>query len=875
MKKNLLSIIVINCILFSMLSGFGIAKNTLNFENEVDNNNFVLLNQLSTQSNSNTQYQDGRYLKKLEWYSPHGEQPGTYEDYLKWHPITSSGFSQSIKYSSLHVSDNQISIIVDEELYPNIVTSLNQYINDLELEGNSVYLQTVTGGTPEEIKVLVKTRYYEGCTSFVFIGDITAAWAEVSESVFPSDLFYMDLDGNWVDNDEDGDYETHTAGSGDMGPEVYIGRIYANTLNYDTEANMVNDYLSKAHAFRTGELTQEWHGLEYVDEDWYSMDVHLNLVYGDEVVRHDYGYLTTGEDYLNQMDLGQHFVQVCAHSYSGGHHFGKRPTESASYAHIYVYSPINRTVKLLLGSDDGIKIWMNQENVYTNDRYGGWSKDAYEVDVELKEGWNQLLCKVSQDGGSYRLSACITNSSYQNFDDLMYQISNPDTHGMEAEYIRSWLLNGFHQDIPDNFWSYLTTNYLGVDEYSINPQDGDTMGGETWTTFDSEFPFIDLNAYNSSDYGVTYAFARIYAESETSCQLWMGYDDGARIWLNEDEILYDNRYGGFEADMTKINVLLNAGENKLLIKISEWMGDHGFSARFCHSDGSLVEGLTYDPEMIPINYIGTWLINGPYENPDKDTRLSKDYLSDEGNVTPSEGDSAPFGTWDLGIGNGCPFGLDSFFDHGDWVFSQDIQDRDPPVLFYNLFACGPGRFTDENYLAGAYIFNTTYGLITIASSKSGSMLNFADFTQPLSEGKSIGDSFRLWFEKQAPYEQWEKEWYYGMVICGDPTLYVIPQSDIEITKPENAIYIQDKKILPFFKPVIFGKITIEVDALNDGFGIDRVEFYIDEELIENITSPPYQCMWDERVFFKHKITVVAHDIMGENTSRQLIVWKFF
>ena len=83
MNKNLLSIFVINCILFSMLSGFGIAKNTSNFENEVDNNNFVLLNQLSTQSNINPQYQDGRYLKKLEWYSPHGEQPGTYEDYLR------------------------------------------------------------------------------------------------------------------------------------------------------------------------------------------------------------------------------------------------------------------------------------------------------------------------------------------------------------------------------------------------------------------------------------------------------------------------------------------------------------------------------------------------------------------------------------------------------------------------------------------------------------------------------------------------------------------------------------------------------------------------------------------------------------------------
>jgi hypothetical protein len=253
--------------------------------------------------------------------------------------------------------------------------------------------------------------------------------------------------------------------------------------------------------------------------------------------------------------------------------------------------------------------------------------------------------------------------------------------------------------------------------------------------------------------------------------------------------LYDNRYGGFEVDMTKINVTLNNGENRLLVKISEWMGDHGFSARFCQSDGSPVDGLSYDPEPIPINFIGTWLINGPYYNTDENTRLTMDYLGDEASVKPSEDEPAPFGTWEKGLGNGCPFNLGGYFDHGDWVLSEDIQERDPPVLFYNLFACGPGRFTDENYLAGAYIFHTTYGLITVASSKSGSMLNFNDFTSPLSEHKSIGKAFQEWFDAQAPYVLWEKEWYYGMVLCGDPMLFIInnghPNKPV-ITGPEDG-----------------------------------------------------------------------------------------
>ena len=40
--------------------------------------------------------QDGRFIKKLEWLSPNGELPGTYEDYLKVHPLNSAFFSEPI-----------------------------------------------------------------------------------------------------------------------------------------------------------------------------------------------------------------------------------------------------------------------------------------------------------------------------------------------------------------------------------------------------------------------------------------------------------------------------------------------------------------------------------------------------------------------------------------------------------------------------------------------------------------------------------------------------------------------------------------------------------------------------------------------------------
>jgi len=719
------------------------------------------------------QAQDGREIKRLQWHAPPGVLPGQYEEYLLRHPLEVATFTAVQVVRNTAGAD--IAILIDATLYSQVTTSLSQYITDLEGDGLSVEVSTVSGGSPQDIKNWVTALFSEGTGGFVFVGDITAAWAEVSGSQFPCDLFYMDLDGSWQDNNSDGIYEVHTAGSGDMAPEVYIGRLYAHSLTYDSEANMVDGYFAKTHAYRTYLLTQPWRGLEYVEEDWYDMAVNLDLVYDDSVVRYDYGFHTTGSDYLDEMDLGQHFVTVCAHSYSGGHHFGTRPTESVAYAHIYVHSPTPRSAKLLLGSDDGIRAWLNGALVYTNDVYGGWSQDILGVDVLLQEGWNQLLGKVSQSGGSFQLSARFTDPTYQTFSDLEYQINDPSSSPEEAEYIRGWLLNGFHHDVSDNFWDYLTTNYLGVTESTVQPTAGQSMGGYIWTVANSGYPYVDMSAYDASDYGVCYAFARINSGTAQSCQLWMGYDDGARVWLNGSEVLYDNVYGGFEPDVSKVGISLNAGDNHLLVKISQWMGSHGFSARLCQPDGSPVPGLSYDPEPTPITHIGTWLVNGPYANQDQSTRLTTDYLGAEETVTPTLGDTAAIGVWERGLYSGNPFDLGIFYDRGgDWVYSSTIQERDPPVLFYNLFSCGPGRFTDSDYLAGSYIFNTTTGLVTVASAKSGSMLNFHDFTGPLSEdNKTIGQAFLQWFQAQAPFALWEQEWYYGMVLNGDPTLRLL------------------------------------------------------------------------------------------------------
>ncbi len=104
--------------------------------------------------------------------------------------------------------------------------------------------------------------------------------------------------------------------------------------------------------------------------------------------------------------------------------------------------------------------------------------------------------------------------------------------------------------------------------------------------------------------------------------------------------------------------------------------------------------------------------------------------------------------------------------------------------------------------------------------------------------------------------------------------YALPT--VSIVKPGNAIYLLNIKIFPTeYLPVIIGPITVEAQAYQDPFGIDRVEFYVDDALRYTDASVPYQWTWIAPAFFAHKIKVVAYDASGNSSQTQVDVLKFF
>jgi hypothetical protein len=164
-------------------------------------------------------------------------------------------------------------------------------------------------------------------------------------------------------------------------------------------------------------------------------------------------------------------------------------------------------------------------------------------------------------------------------------------------------------------------------------------------------------------------------------------------------------------------------------------------------------------------------------------------------------------------------------NENEHIHTQYFRDTNSPdAHFYNLFCCGPGKFTTSDYLAGWYIFDksdggTNHGLTAIASAKSGSMLFFEDFYRPLGQDECIGDAFVKWWRARGPdHDHGERCWFYGLVLLGDPTLTwwkgVVPQ--LEQPQEEEVFDHWPRKMQFRWDPVNLPgvKYTVEVDAFH-------------------------------------------------------------
>ncbi len=92
-----------------------------------------------------------------------------------------------------------------------------------------------------------------------------------------------------------------------------------------------------------------------------------------------------------------------------GKNLGFEPT-AAGYALVYVYTPKGTESVLLIGSDDGVAVWLNGTEIHRNDVNRPAIPDEDAVLCYLNAGWNEVLCKVSQEGWGWGLYLRFTDA---------------------------------------------------------------------------------------------------------------------------------------------------------------------------------------------------------------------------------------------------------------------------------------------------------------------------------------------------------------------------------------------------------------------------------------------------------------------------------
>ena len=94
----------------------------------------------------------------------------------------------------------------------------------------------------------------------------------------------------------------------------------------------------------------------------------------------------------------------------------------AAYLRTNVWSDKSQKVLLELGSDDGIKVWLNGQIVHANNATRPASPGQDKVEVTLKQGWNPLMLKVTQGGGEWAVCARIRRLDGSKLDGLKYSL---------------------------------------------------------------------------------------------------------------------------------------------------------------------------------------------------------------------------------------------------------------------------------------------------------------------------------------------------------------------------------------------------------------------------------------------------------------------
>lgn len=193
---------------------------------------------------------------------------------------------------------------------------------------------------------------------------------------------------------------------------------------------------------------------------------------------------------------------------------------------------------------------------------------------------------------------------------------------------QEWLILGTFPD--SNPRTRMSHDFIPALENTF-PREGDKVFGIPWKRLQlTENKTINLRDFftNRRDDAVCYAHIYIYSPTEQKIALHIGCDDGSVVWLNGKKIHILDRICPWNIQQNPIQATLQAGWNRLLIKLTQSISAWPFTMVFTGVDGALLSGiqtsLNYPlpinppqlPETFPVQILDFNWIGFPFSYPE-------------------------------------------------------------------------------------------------------------------------------------------------------------------------------------------------------------------------------------------------------------------
>jgi len=101
--------------------------------------------------------------------------------------------------------------------------------------------------------------------------------------------------------------------------------------------------------------------------------------------------------------------------------------QRVAYARTRIYSDTAQPARLELGTDDGVKAWLNGKVVHAHNVARPTTVGSDKVNINLKQGWNALMLKITQNNLGWEFCARVTKPDGSHLEGLRFDTNFAET----------------------------------------------------------------------------------------------------------------------------------------------------------------------------------------------------------------------------------------------------------------------------------------------------------------------------------------------------------------------------------------------------------------------------------------------------------------